>query len=230
MFVSSNRLDYMLPMTSPIAPIVDADPQERLLDAAESLFAEHGYNGVSLRVITTRAGVNIGAANYYFRSKEGLFRAVFARRVGPMSAERQRLLEECVARADGRPPPIEEVLEAFIAPAIRITASPQAEAFKKLSGRISTDPSPEVRRTVYELYDEIAARFVDVLRQACPHLSREDLFWRLACIYGAMMYVRADSGRLQRLLGDNLVMTNSEAALHHIIPFLAAGMRLPPIG
>jgi AcrR family transcriptional regulator len=212
------------------APTSDTDPQERLLDAAESLFAEHGYNGVSLRMITARAGVNIAAANYYFRSKEGLFRAVFARRVGPMSVERQQLLDECIARAGGRAPPVEEVLEAFIAPAIRITASPQAEAFKKLSGRISTDPSPEVRRTVYELYDDIAVRFVDVLRQACPHLSREDLFWRLSCIYGAMMYVRADSGRLQRLLGDDLMMTDSEAALRHLIPFLAAGMKLPPIG
>jgi AcrR family transcriptional regulator len=212
------------------APTSDTDPQERLLDAAESLFAEHGYNGVSLRMITASAGVNIAAANYYFRSKEGLFRAVFARRVGPMSVERQQLLDECIARAGGRAPPVEEVLEAFIAPAIRITASPQAEAFKKLSGRISTDPSPEVRRTVYELYDDIAVRFVDVLRQACPHLSREDLFWRLSCIYGAMMYVRADSGRLQRLLGDDLMMTDSEAALRHLIPFLAAGMKLPPIG
>ena len=212
------------------APTSDTDPQERLLDAAESLFAEHGYNGVSLRMITGSAGVNIAAANYYFRSKEGLFRAVFARRVGPMSVERQQLLDECIARAGGRAPPVEEVLEAFIAPAIRITASPQAEAFKKLSGRISTDPSPEVRRTVYELYDDIAVRFVDVLRQACPHLSREDLFWRLSCIYGAMMYVRADSGRLQRLLGDDLMMTDSEAALRHLIPFLAAGMKLPPIG
>jgi AcrR family transcriptional regulator len=215
---------------NPTEPTLDIDPQERLLDAAESLFAEHGYNGVSLRVITASAGVNIGAANYYFRSKEGLFRAVFARRVGPMSAERQRLLDECIAHAGGGPPPVEEVLEAFIAPAIRITASPQAEAFKKLSGRTSTDPSPEVRRTVYELYDEIAVRFVDVLQQACPHLSRDDLFWRLACIYGAMMYVRADSGRLQRLLGDDLVMTDSEAALRHIIPFLAAGMKSPPVG
>ena len=212
------------------APTSDTDPQARLLDAAESLFAEHGYNGVSLRMITASAGVNIAAANYYFRSKEGLFRAVFARRVGPMSVERQQLLDECITRAGGRAPPVEEVLEAFIAPAIRITASPQAEAFKKLSGRISTDPSPEVRRTVYELYDDIAVRFVDVLRQACPHLPREDLFWRLSCIYGAMMYVRADSGRLQRLLGDDLIMTDSEAALRHLIPFLAAGMKLPPIG
>jgi AcrR family transcriptional regulator len=218
---------FDMPLT---APTSDTDPQERLLDAAESLFAEHGYNGVSLRMITASAGVNIAAANYYFRSKEGLFRAVFARRVGPMSVERQQLLDECIARAGGRAPPVEEVLEAFIAPAIRITASPQAEAFKKLSGRISTDPSPEVRRTVYELYDDIAVRFVDVLRQACPHLSREDLFWRLSCIYGAMMYVRADSGRLQRLLGDDLMMTDSEAALRHLIPFLAAGMKLPPIG
>jgi hypothetical protein len=145
-----------------------------------------------------------------------------------MSAERERLLDDCLARVGDGIPPVEDVLEAFLGPALRITASPQAQAFKKLSGRISTDPSPEVRRTVYELYDPVSARFVAALHRSCPHLSREDLFWRLACVYGAMMYVRADTGRLQRLLGEDLAMLDSEAALRHMIPFLAAGMRLPP--
>lgn len=204
------------------------DAQDRLLDAAERLFAEHGFHGVSLRTITTEAGVNLAAANYYFRSKEGLFRAVFERRVGPVNADREALLQELMARSAGRPA-VGEVLRAFLEPAFRASTSPGAEMFRKLSGRSSVDPSPEVRRIVYELYDPVSSRFVDAFKRACPDLSREDLFWRLASVFGAMMYVRADSGRLQRLLGDDLNMSDPEAAIAHLIPFLTAGMEVPPI-
>lgn len=205
------------------------EAQDRLLDAAEKLFAEHGFHGVSLRTITAEANVNLAAANYYFRTKEGLFRAVFERRVGPMNAERDRLLDEVLARAGNTPPPVQEVIQAFLEPAIRVSSSAGAEMFRKLSGRSSVDPSIEVRRIVYELYDPVSGRFVDALKLSCPHLSREDLFWRVSCIYGAMMYVRADSGRLQRLFGEDLNMADSESALRHIIPFLTAGMTIPAI-
>lgn len=209
------------------------DPGEtrtRLLDTAEALFAEHGFNGVSMRTITGAAGVNLAAAHYHFQSKEGLFRAVFERRVGPMNEERERLLQACVEDGErtGRLD-LSAVLDAFISPAIRVSNSPGADNFRRLSGRASADPSPEVRRVVYELYDAVAARFVDLLARACPHLTREDLFWRLACAYGAMMYVRADSGRLQRLLGPDFNMSDSTAAVHHVIPVLAAGFALPSL-
>jgi AcrR family transcriptional regulator len=213
-----------------VATAPNADAQTRLLDAAERLFAEHSYHGISLRTITAEADVNIAAANYYFGSKEGLFRAVFERRLEPMNRQRREMLESCVVRAGGATPPAEDVIAAFLAPAIRISASPGSEMFRKLSGRASADPSPEVRRVVYSLYDPITQLFVDVLRRSCPHLTRKDLFWRLTCIYGAMMYVRADNGRLQRFFGDDLTTSDSEDTLRHIIPFLAAGLKLPSIG
>ncbi|WP_164738514.1 TetR/AcrR family transcriptional regulator [Aquabacter cavernae] len=215
------------------APTGAYDPAEtrnRLLDKAEALFAEHGFNGVSMRTITGAAGVNLAAAHYHFQSKEGLYRAVFARRVGPMNMEREELLRACLAEEErtGRMDPA-AVLDAFIGPAIRVSNEPGADNFRRLSGRSAADPSPEVRRVVYELYDQVAVRFVDLLARACPHLTREDLFWRLACAYGAMMYVRADSGRLQRLLGDEFTMSDSAAAMRHLIPVLTAGFTLPSL-
>ncbi len=222
-------------MTSLVAnlPTPTHDPNEtrvRLLDAAELLFAEHGFNGVSMRTITSAAGVNLAAAHYHFRNKEGLYRAVFERRVGPMSMERDQLLDALLAEEarTGKLDPA-AVLDAFIGPAIRISNSPGAENFRRLSGRSAADPSPEVRRVVYELYDVSAIRFVEILARACPHLTREDLFWRLTCAYGAMMYVRADSGRMQQLLGSEFIMSDSAAAMHHLIPVLTAGFALPSL-
>jgi hypothetical protein len=89
------------------------------------------------------------------------------------------------------------------------------------------DPSPEVRNAVFDFYDSVGRNFVDALTAACPGLSRADLFWKLACIYGAMLYVRADNGRLQRLLGDDLSFANPDEAMAHIIPFLTAGLLNP---
>ena len=62
---------------------------------------------------------------------------------------------------------------------------------------------------------------------ACPQLSRKEMFWRLACIYGAMLYIRANNGRLQRLMGDDLSFADPNEALAHIIPFLTAGLQVP---
>lgn len=220
-------------VAAPAAGSAGYDPGEtraRLLDTAEALFAEHGFNGVSMRTITSAAGVNLAAAHYHFHSKEGLYRAVFARRVGPMNEERERLLQACVEAAEQTGEiDTAAVLDAFIGPSLRVSDADGADNFRRLSGRASADPSPEVRRVVYELYDTVAARFVDLLAKACPHLTREDLFWRLACAYGAMMYVRADSGRLQRLLGAEFSMSDSSAAMRHVIPVLAAGFAVPSL-
>src|SRR5215470_418761 len=69
-----------------------ADTKTRILDAAEALFTEHGFEATSLRQLTTAAGVNLAAVNYHFGSKEELFQAVLTRRLDPMNQERLDLL------------------------------------------------------------------------------------------------------------------------------------------
>src|SRR6476619_3946953 len=94
------------------------DTRESLLDAAESLFSEHGIQAASLRAITQQAGANLAAVHYHFGSKEGLVRAVFSRRLEPMNSERLRMLDAAdLEREDGRS--LEEVLCAFLAPPLR---------------------------------------------------------------------------------------------------------------
>ena len=68
-----------------IANEASTDTRDRLLDVAERLFAEHGFDAVSLRAITTDAGANLAAVNYYFGSKEALIEAVVARLVEPLA-------------------------------------------------------------------------------------------------------------------------------------------------
>src|SRR5262245_39243766 len=86
--------------------------RERLLDAAERLFATRGFEATSLRDVTSQAKANIAAVNYHFGSKDALVRAVFERRLGEVNRRRIELLD---ARGRGRPDP-EQILHAFIAP------------------------------------------------------------------------------------------------------------------
>ncbi|TCT06713.1 TetR/AcrR family transcriptional regulator [Aquabacter spiritensis] len=203
------------------------DPSGRLLDAAERLFAERGFNGVSVRTITAEAGVNLASAHYYYRTKLSLFRAVFERRVLPMNAERLARLEKAWPDRS-LAPDLREVLEAFIGPTI-IVSSEAGETFRRLSGLSSTDPAPEVRETVFGLYDEVAPLFVAALRKIRPDLGERDLLWRLKCIFGAMMFVRADNGRPEQLVGLPHAPVDAEEAMRHLIPYLASIFELPPV-
>jgi len=66
--------------------MVQTDTVDRILDAAEELFAERGFSETSLRMITSKAKVNLAAVNYHFGSKNALIHAVFARFLTPFSA------------------------------------------------------------------------------------------------------------------------------------------------
>src|SRR5882724_9695348 len=84
--------------------------QGKILDAAEALFMEHGFEATSLRAITTAASVNLAAVNYHFGSKEELFQAVLTRRLDPMNQARVALLDRFEAEAGEVPVSCERIL------------------------------------------------------------------------------------------------------------------------
>src|SRR5438477_4352893 len=96
------------------------DTKTRILDAAERLFVEHGFEATSLRSLTSAAGVNLAAVHYHFGSKEELFQAVLTRRLDPMNQERIDLLERVEREAGSRAPSCEKVLFAMLIPALRL--------------------------------------------------------------------------------------------------------------
>src|SRR6476619_2538659 len=98
----------------------DADTKTRLLDAAEQLFMEHGFEATSLRQLTAAASVNLAAVNYHFGSKEELFQAVLTRRLDPMNQERIELLEKLERESSGRPISVEKILSSMLIPALRL--------------------------------------------------------------------------------------------------------------
>jgi hypothetical protein len=103
--------------------------------------------------------------------------------------------------------------------------APAGQAFNRISALCSVDPSLAVRQVVFDSYDAVSRRFTALLRKACPHLTDEEFYWRQHCIYGSMMHLRTNNGRVAYLLGD-LDQGNSEAALEQLLLFLTAGMKV----
>jgi AcrR family transcriptional regulator len=199
--------------------------RDRLLDAAEELFAEIGYAGVSTREIAGLAKVNLGSIPYYFGTKENLLKEVLLRRVRPINAERERLLKLVL---DNPKPTVESILYAVLAPAFR--SSREQSVYRKLAGRLATDPTPDVRKVMDEIYNPRTLLFPKALRSVCSQIDIEEFYWRLMCVYGSMFYVQADTGRMQAVAGPNFDTSDPDLALKYVIPFLAAGLSAPGTG
>ncbi|KAA1000258.1 TetR/AcrR family transcriptional regulator [Paraburkholderia panacisoli] len=168
------------------------DTKSRILDAAETLFIECGYEAMSLRQITSRAEVNLAAVNYHFGSKESLIHSMLSRRLDRLNEERLKLLDRFDAMLGARLT-CEHVLGAMFIPALRLSRDPRVggKAFLRLLGLAYTDPSPFIRDFLNGHYETVAARFFDAFQRALPHLPREELGWRLHFAIGALSGVLA---------------------------------------
>ena len=198
---------------------------ERILEVAERLFAEHGMSGVGLRAISAEAKVNLASIAYHFGSKDGLLEALFAQRAEPIAQERLRLLAQCYENS--ATPKLEDILEAFLRPALVLGVQPQfgGPAFVKLRARLATEPEALSRKILAKAFDVSSRRFIDAIADALPELPRAEVEWRFHFMLGAMFYTMADSGRIQALTKGRIDPGNVKRALRHMIPFLAAGFR-----
>jgi AcrR family transcriptional regulator len=205
------------------------DTKESILDAAERLFADHGFAATSLRGITSEAGVNLAAVNYHFGSKEELIRAVFRRRLDPLNRERLELLDDVEARAGDEAPPIERIVRSFVGPALRMgqRLGPAGETFMRMLGHASSEPSEQISRMFYEQFREVGERFQHALRRSLPELTREEVFWRLMFMVGSMAHTLAVSKKICRMFLDTSDTPDAETLMEHMVPFLVAGMRAP---
>jgi AcrR family transcriptional regulator len=206
------------------------DTKDRILDAAEALFLDHGFEATSLRQITASAGVNLAAVNYHFGSKEELFQAVLTRRLDPMNAERVALLEDYEREAGDRALSCEKILAAMFIPALRLSRDTKrgGKNFLRLLGRAYADPAPFIRHFLSAQYAPMIARFKTAFARALPDLPKQELSWRLHFMMGALSYTLAGADVLKLIAALNPHATdNDELLLRRLAPFLAAGLKAP---
>src|SRR6478752_205915 len=173
--------------------------KDRILDAAEALFMEHGFEATSMRALTAGAGVNLAAVNYHFGTKEVLFQAVLVRRLDPMNQQRVELLTRLEQKARPRPLACDRIMLALFIPALKLARDPArgGKDFLRLLGRAYADPAPFIRQFLSEQYAPMIARFKAAFGRALPHLPRRELSWRLHFLMGALSYTLAGTDVLK---------------------------------
>lgn len=195
--------------------------KDRILGAAEELFAQFGFAGTSLRQVTSRADVNIAAVNYHFGSKENLVNEVFRRRMDEMSEQRLSRLREA---QESHPGELEPILAAFIQPALALTLDRHGSAFVRVLARAYAEKNDRLRKFLSDNYGQVLREFAKALATCLPELGKEDLYSRMDFIAGALTYAMADFGLIKRpaAMSEKAFADKTAQAL---IRFGAAGLR-----
>lgn len=224
-------------MTAPTPPRAQSAheaTQEKILNAAERLFAQSGLERVSMRDITRAAGVNLAAINYHFGSKDGLIEAVFDRRLTPLNEQRLAALAMVERAAGKRPPRVEAILGALIRPVVALALDPNlgAATFTGLMGRCLAEPGELFERLIQKHFETLVGRFHAALLRAIPELPREEIFWRMHFTAGALhqsllTMEKPLPGWLKSILNSESPPLDAEGQVRRLVAFAAAGLRAP---
>jgi AcrR family transcriptional regulator len=217
-------------MTEPLSNLADALDPDRdaatkaaVLVAAERLFALRGFQSVSVRDITSDAGVNLASINYHFGSKDALLFEIFRRRTAELNRERARMLHEAADRHGGKPP-VRAILTALFAPPLR-WSSPDHERRIAVQFIIrARSEGTEAMREVLTTDVSHLRRFADALVAALPDVAPEEIYWRLHFALGMLHNNRfAEFDRLHVLSEGVTRESDTESLLKRMVDFAEAG-------
>lgn len=206
------------------------ETRTRILDAAEELFMQHGFEGTSMRLLTSRAGVNLAAVNYHFGSKDSLIESVFRRRLDPMNSARIAGLAKLESDAAGRSLAPESIIRAFIGPSLRLIedAKGGGRNFIRLLGRTYTEPAKSLRVLIGQMYAPTMERYKSALQRSLPQMPHEELVWRMHFMFGTLAYTLAATDTVQLIAGCKPEDRYDARLLEErLTAFLAAGLTAP---
>src|SRR5215831_20163853 len=199
--------------------------RERILRTGERLFAERGFNGVSVRELAAAAQVNIASIGYHFNNKEGLLSEVYRRHCEPMIEERLRGLKAATElRGKAK---TAAIIEAFIRPALRQVEVEDGATFIRLRAVLSGENSELLEKLVAENFDQSSTAFIDALCDCLPHLSRTEICWRFHFLLGTIYYTAAGPHRIHAFSHGRCDPSDTEAVIAELVPFMTRAFCAP---
>jgi AcrR family transcriptional regulator len=192
--------------------------REKILNAAEALFAEHSFDSVSLRDITMQAGVTLALASYHFGAKDALFESVVARRADELGEMRRARLGRLAA------PGVREILDAFMAPLFEKMAlgDPGWSDYLRVLARLGEQA--RWGNLLSRHFDPTARAFLGALGQAIPEADPREIARAFLFVLEAMLKAVSRHGRLDRLTDDAARAADLDRAYPTLLAFAAAGL------
>ena len=203
----------------------DKPVQERLLDAAEELFCERGFEGTSIRDIAASAGCNIASVNYYFGGKEKLYTEVWRRHLRLMRDTRVASIDKIMSQSQA-PPRLEDLLtsfaNAFIEP---LVGENRGGRFMKLMAREMIDQRLPGNMFVEEIVTPTMTAMQQALMKVCPGLDESKVPLVVSSIAGQLVHVIHIKAMFEQTDNAEMPKFDLTDAVDHIVKFSAAGIR-----
>lgn len=196
---------------------------ERILDAAEQLFAEFGYHGFTLKDVAARVGVSSTLIHYHFSGKDSICEAVWARKA-PISARNRLESMRRYAEEVGDKITVEGALAAWIDADlnVQIEETEQWRAFGKIAAQANSAAGWGAEKMT-KYFNPVVLALIDLLKKAMPECDEETIFWGYHFVSGAMTHNMARTGRLDEL-SHGLCSSNDFVSIRrHMAKFMAAG-------
>ncbi|MBO6900117.1 MAG: TetR family transcriptional regulator [Rhizobiaceae bacterium] len=197
--------------------------RSRILQAAEAEFADHGFDGVSVRRIAQTADVPVALINYHFGGKEGLYRAIFEMRA-PMITD-QRIAGLRFAEMEPDPArKVELIVKAVLVPNLHMRSTEKSSSYARILAREVSDPKSHRRGVIQEFFDPIAHKVMEAMQKAMPDRSIEEINWGYQAMLGVMVYTMADTGRISRLSGGRCDPEDEMATATYLVAMMTAAL------
>jgi AcrR family transcriptional regulator len=205
------------------------ESQERILDAAEALFARSGFNGVSVKDIAQAAEVDASLLHYYFTSKAGLYSAAIARRAGEVNVARLAALNAYASEA-GDSLTVAGVVRTYVQAtfAFARTGGEGYLNYLTLIAQMNSTPAGVIPGLENTPFDDVVQVFVGLLRRANPGSKDTDLYWFYHMLSGAISLSWARTGRIDKLSGGQCRSTDFDAIADQMIAVFSRGLDREP--
>jgi len=199
--------------------------EDRLLDASEGLFAEKGFDGTSIREITSQAKCNLAAVNYHFGGKEKLYSEVFRRRLIAIRDVRIASIENVMSQTDHEPT-LEELIRAFAIAFIEpLVDKSQGQQFIRMTIREMLDPRLPKRMFAEEVAIPTLGALGKAMSRVCPGLGQKETVMSIISVVGQLMHAIHHNEMFIAKEDLGLPMPNLTEMVDHIVEFSTAGIR-----
>lgn len=204
----------------PLQSGTSVSKRERILDAAERLFAEGGFDGVSMRNIAAAAEVGLPLIVYHFETKQNLYRALFDRYKAVLDARLAALRQPLAPGGD----PLVHIVRAFVLPVMQAQGSEAGLAYARLIARETSDPREADRGIVQDYFDPFGMEFIRAIEQALPRQNHDYAHWAYLFAVGALVMSVFDR-RIERLSAGTIRAGDIEHKAEYLVTFIVAGIR-----
>ena len=203
------------------------ETKERILLAAQQLFAENGFEAVSLRKITTEALANVAAVNYHFGSKEALIDELINQHTIPVMKERMKLLDEAERKFQIGVVPVEVILDAFMRPflTVMLDSGENRGMFCKFMGRCMAERGEKVPTQSLRSAQRVVKRITTMLSDALPDVEPEVLSWRVHFCFGVMAHTLMHEEMLKTISRGASGEPDFETTLQRMIDYCKGGLK-----